>query len=92
MTADVQAHLMNDEDDSLCNGRTAFHFDSRSRRFLQDFQQQTRQGNGAQTLKTEHALRIWDDDMPVLVDSEGNALPEEILERDRKLDSLYSGT
>jgi hypothetical protein len=39
--------------------------------------------------RRSRAVRI--DDEPVLVDSEGNAIPEELLERDMKLDSAFSG-
>jgi hypothetical protein len=51
-----------------------------------------KKGDAQEAANSERRLRnTRTDDEPVLVDSEGNSIPMELLEKDRILDSAFSG-
>ncbi|PJF19211.1 hypothetical protein PSACC_00978 [Paramicrosporidium saccamoebae] len=76
-------------DDGSYHLRRNLEYVKQKPKFLQNILDGQSARETADNDRRSRAVRI--DDEPVLVDSEGNAIPEELLERDMKLDSAFSG-
>lgn len=70
--------------------RRGLSFVGQTPKFIQQIKKGTEDAKIQRAQNRQTTRPVYGEEEPVLVDSEGNALPEEALESDRKLDSLFS--
>lgn len=70
--------------------RRGFAYVGSTPRFIQQIKEAEEEAKMRREQSRRSQRPVYAEEEPVLVDSEGNALPEELLQSDRRLDSAFS--